>query len=60
LSEGFFNSKLIVIIIKELIVPYNQNDMTAYTVSKKLNSAKNNRNVPESMLKVDYQQNTLF
>jgi putative SOS response-associated peptidase YedK len=46
--------------IKELIAPYNQNDMTAYKVSKKLNSAKNNRNVPESMLKVDYQQNTLF
>ena len=46
--------------INSLIAPYDEKDMIAYTVSKKLNSAKNNRNVPESLEKVEYKQITLF
>jgi putative SOS response-associated peptidase YedK len=40
--------------INELIKPYNDSDMTAYTVSQTVNSARNNRNVPESIVEVDY------
>ena len=40
--------------INELIKPYAESDMAAYTVSKNVNSGKNYRNVPWSMEKVDY------
>lgn len=40
--------------IKELIKPYDEADMTAYTVSKDANSARVNRNVPEIIERVDY------
>lgn len=46
--------------ISSLIKPYSENDMTAYTVSKSVNSAKNNRNIPESIEKVDYQELSLM
>jgi len=40
--------------IQELIKPYDDSDMTAYTISNKVNSSKNNRNVPEIMDKYEY------
>jgi len=40
--------------IQELIKPYDESDMSAYTISNKVNSSKNNRNVPETMDKVEY------
>lgn len=40
--------------IKALIKPYDESDMTAYTISQKVNSAQNNRNIPEIMAGVDY------
>lgn len=40
--------------INALIKPYNDSDMTAYTVSQTVNSARNNRNVPESTVEVNY------
>jgi putative SOS response-associated peptidase YedK len=46
--------------IVSIIKPYNEGDMIAYTVSKNLNNWKNNRNLPESILMVNYKSNTLF
>lgn len=46
--------------INELIKPYPESDMMAYTVSQNVNSAKNHRNVPESMKKVDYPELSFF
>jgi len=46
--------------INELIKPYPESDMIAYTVSKYVNSAKNNRNVAQSMEKVDYPELSFF
>lgn len=40
--------------IQELIKPYDESDMTAYTISKVVNSAKNDRNIPKIMDKVEY------
>lgn len=40
--------------ITDLIKPYTDSDMTAYTVSQKVNNAKNNRNVAEIIEKVEY------
>jgi putative SOS response-associated peptidase YedK len=40
--------------ITKLIKPYSETDMTAYTVSRMINSARNNRNVPEIMEEVEY------
>ena len=40
--------------INELIKPYPESDMIAYTVSQNVNSQKNNRNVAQSQEKVDY------
>jgi len=40
--------------INELIKPYPESNMIAYTVSQNVNSGKNNRNVPQSQEKVDY------
>jgi putative SOS response-associated peptidase YedK len=40
--------------IRQLIKPYSASNLHAYTVSKQVNNARNNRNIPESMLKVDY------
>jgi len=40
--------------IHGLIKPYDDSDMTAYTISNKVNSSKNNRNVPETMDKYEY------
>ncbi len=40
--------------IRKLIKPYPESDMIAYAVSKNINSPKNNRDLPESMEKVDY------
>jgi len=40
--------------INELIKPYPESDMIAYTVSQNVNSARNNRNVAQSQEKVDY------
>ncbi len=40
--------------INELIKPFPESDMTAYTISRRANNAKNNRNVPEILEKVEY------
>ncbi len=40
--------------IKELIKPFPDKEMEAYTVSQIANSAKTNRNVPELLLEVNY------
>jgi len=46
--------------IQELIKPYDEADMSAYTVSKFANSAANNRNVPEIIEKVEYPEMNLL
>ncbi len=43
-----------------LIKPYSETDMTASTVSKTVNNARNNRNIPESMENVEYQELALL
>jgi putative SOS response-associated peptidase YedK len=40
--------------ISRLIKPYEASDMQAYSISQAANSARNNRNVPEIMDRVDY------
>lgn len=40
--------------IEELIKPYDEMDMKAYTVSRKINSARNDRNIPEIIDEVKY------
>ena len=40
--------------INELIKPYAASDMDAYTVTQHVNSGKNYRNVPQSMVMIDY------
>ena len=42
--------------INLLMKPYSDEDMVAYPVSKSVNSARNNRNVPESMVEVEYNE----
>lgn len=46
--------------INELIKPYPETDMIAYTVSQNVNSGKNNRNVAQSQEKVDYPELSLL
>jgi len=46
--------------IIELIRPYDESDMKAYTVSQKANSAQNNRNIPEILDKVEYPELALI
>lgn len=46
--------------IIELIKPYPESDMISYTVSQNVNSAKNNRNVPQSMENVVYPELSLL
>ncbi len=46
--------------ISLLIKPYSENNMTAYTVSKSVNSARNNRNIPESIQPVNYPELSLL
>ena len=51
--------------IKELIKPFPETKMNAYTISREANNARNNRDVPEIMNKVEYKElseedNTLF
>lgn len=43
-------------LIKKLIKPFDQNKMTAYTVMRNVNSARNNRNVPEAIEEVKYEE----
>lgn len=45
---------------KKWIEPYPESDMISYTVSQKVNSGKNNRNVPQSMEKADYPELSLL
>jgi len=40
--------------VKKLITPFDENKMMAYTVSTKINSPRNERNVPEAIEKVNY------
>lgn len=40
--------------IKNLIAPFNENKMHAYTVSDMVNSARNKRNVEEAIKKEEY------
>jgi len=44
--------------IKELLKPYDEADMEAYTISKTVNNTRNNRNVPESLERVEYPELT--
>lgn len=51
--------------VKKLIRPFPEEKMSAYTISREANSARNNRNVPEILNKVEYSEldaldNTLF
>ena len=57
-EEQWIDSKLSADKIKELIQPFDENLMDAYTVSQNVNSAKNNRNVPESIEQVEYKDIT--
>ena len=45
--------------IMQLIQPYHNEDMTAYTISKNCNSSRYNRNVAEILEKVDYPELSL-
>ena len=40
--------------VKKLIHPFDEHKMEAYTVSQFVNNARNNRNVPEAILPVEY------
>jgi putative SOS response-associated peptidase YedK len=40
--------------IKKLIKPFNAQNMSAYTISRAANNARNERNVAEILEKVDY------
>lgn len=40
--------------IISLIKPYNETELAAYTVSKNVNSSRNNRNIPESLAPFEY------
>jgi len=42
--------------IKKLIRPFPEEHMTAYTVSNKINSARNERNIPEAIEQVEYRE----
>ena len=42
--------------VKELIKPYDENKMDAYTVIKMVNNARNYRNVPEALERVEYEE----
>ena len=44
--------------IAKLIKPYDEKEMTAYTVSKRINNARNDRNVAENLYEVDYPELT--
>ena len=46
--------------IIELIKPYNESDMSAYTVSNFVNNARNDRNVPESIEPFEYAELSLI
>lgn len=46
--------------IKSLIKPYNETEMTAYTISQASNSARANRNVPEILNAVNYPELALL
>jgi putative SOS response-associated peptidase YedK len=39
--------------LKEMMQPYDDQQITAYTISKLANSSKNNRNVPEIIQPID-------
>jgi len=40
--------------VKDLIKPYDEADMTAYTISKDANNSRVNRNIPEIINRVEY------
>jgi putative SOS response-associated peptidase YedK len=42
--------------IKELIKPFPDTDMKAYTISRAAGNARNNRDIPEIMEKVEYEE----
>lgn len=46
--------------VRNLIMPYNQNDLHAYTVTMIANHVRQNRNVPQIMEPVLYPELTLF
>ena len=53
-EKRWIESNLTCAQINELIKPYPESYMIAYTVSQNVNSARNNRNVAQSQEKVDY------
>ncbi len=46
--------------IKQLIRPFDEGQMTAYTVSRALNNPKNERNIPAALEKVEYPELGLY
>jgi putative SOS response-associated peptidase YedK len=40
--------------IQQLIKPYNDSDMTSYTLSRHVNNPRNDRNMPEVLNEVHY------
>jgi putative SOS response-associated peptidase YedK len=46
--------------VKQLIRPFDEIKMEAYPVSQMLNNPRNNRNVPEAILPVDYPSLAMF
>jgi len=40
-------------VIQRIFRPYDQTKMTAYQISKMVNSTKNNRNIPEILNPID-------
>lgn len=53
-EEKWIDTELPKEIVKDLIKPYDEKKMTAYTVSKRVSNPKFNRNVPESIEEVQY------
>lgn len=46
--------------VQDLMKPYDENEMAAFTVSQKINSVKTNRNQADAMTPVEYPQLTLL
>ena len=46
--------------VQDLMKPYDENEMAAFTVSQKINSVKTNRNQADAMNPVEYPQLTLL
>ncbi|MFZ5429771.1 MAG: SOS response-associated peptidase [Bacteroidota bacterium] len=59
-EKSWISSGLSIQEVRELIRPYDEADMEAYTISMAVNQVRNNRNVPEIMKPVNYPELTFF